>query len=68
MFTILSLSTAPYSIALLAKVDELWSLIFLRISGLDNLASVRLPTVVEGLQGRETVKEETGDDRPNPLR
>ena len=45
-----------------------WILISLRISGLDNLASVRLPTVVEGLQGRETVKEETGDDRPNPLR
>ena len=31
-------------------------MISLRISGLDNLASVRLPTVVEGLQGREQSK------------
>ena len=30
--------------------------ISLRISGLDNLASVRLPTVVEGLQGRKQSK------------
>ena len=52
----------------ISLVVLIFKLIFLRISGLDNLASVRLPTVVEGLQGRETVKEETGDDRPNPLR
>ena len=32
------------------------NLISLRISGLDNLASVRLPTVVEGLQGRKQSK------------
>ena len=31
-------------------------MISLRISGLDNLASVRLPTVVEGLQGRKQSK------------
>ena len=34
----------------------IYILISLRISGLDNLASVRLPTVVEGLQGREQSK------------
>ena len=43
-------------------------MILLRISELDDLASVGLPTVVEGLQGGNAVKEETGDDRPNPLR
>ena len=31
-------------------------MISLRISGLDNLASVRLPTVVEGLQRRKQSK------------
>ena len=34
----------------------IWNLISLRISGLDNLASVRLPTVVEGLQRRKQSK------------
>ena len=43
-------------------------LISLRISELDDLASVGLPTVVEGLQGGNAVEEETGDDWPNPLR
>ena len=43
-------------------------MISLRISELDDLASIGLPTVVEGLQRGNAVKEETGDDRPNPLR
>ena len=43
-------------------------LISLRISEVDDLALVGLPTMVEGLQRANAVKEETGDDRPNPLR
>ena len=43
-------------------------MISLRISELDDLASMGLPTVVESLQRGNAVKEETGDDRPNPLR
>ena len=45
-----------------------YHMISLRISEVDDLASVGLPTVVEGLQRANAVKEETGDDRPNPLR
>ena len=43
-------------------------MILLRISEVDDLASVGLPTLMEGLQRVNVVKEETGDDRPNPLR
>ena len=48
--------------------NYIFILISLRISELDGLASVGLLTVVEGLQRGNAVKEETGDDRPNPLR
>ena len=43
-------------------------MISLQISGLDNLALVRLSTVGGRPARKETVKEETGDDRPNPFR
>ena len=42
-------------------------MISLRISEVDDLASVGLPTLMEGLQRANVVKEETGDDWPNPL-